>query len=737
MNYKQPMAHIVTKNNGRKKGFTLVELLVVMAISVIILGLLFGPIIQGLNLSSRTRAMVGAQDAARFGLERITRELSQATFVFDNSVTPIVLPFGALDDTPTVAGRTVIKRDRRGNGPVEVTNVAGYRPGDVPFLFAKVDFIPAETESGLNNQQDVQDPTTGRNVLGTERRFPLAPGTRLVRYWIGLRNNLPNASGNPAIYQNVYEFGSDSGYNPFILYRAEFDPSDRRLINQDPNEKYGSTLNAGGLNDPNFYNTRAAEGGTYAQNWRDIASPFVSAQNLDMIAWTRGDNRQILPSANPFRPTVSFSPGTIVGDTAGPGFLTDPGNEVPGAVPSVYTAQHGQWVLPYTVTFYRFASRNRATDPRYGVLRVQVRRENDGLIRAALLDSDSSLRSTQTDQQTADFAYAFGRRGGLFVKTRGVTYFVDPLRGRVITGFPPLAGNNGVPLFDANGDGTADSVPPGGIGDPIQTVFRLNTLHARAGIDGRPKFSGILEARLNPEGEDSPEPFSYYPAFPVAQVPQPGAVGTYASPFSLFGPALIAPGSERVLGPDNDPDNDNDPNNPDLSPYYRVSNLTPLGRRDSGIVNDPTDGTPYFSGNPLGPLNYKLEIDLRPKNPKIVFDDTASTVPPPQGLPVKRFDDELQKEVQITYLWQNNYAREVIGTADNAEEVGYPVDVDGDTIFDNRGRAIRPEPDVVKVDYSTRSLMNVRLGVRVYDASSGQPQGIEVTDRVRINNVGR
>ena len=72
------------------RAFTLTELLVVIAITTILLGLLFVPIIQGFNITRRAAAETAAQAAVRTGLERISRDLSQAVYVFDNSATPIL-----------------------------------------------------------------------------------------------------------------------------------------------------------------------------------------------------------------------------------------------------------------------------------------------------------------------------------------------------------------------------------------------------------------------------------------------------------------------------------------------------------------------------------------------------------------------------------------------------------------------------------------------------------------------
>lgn len=723
-----------------------------MAISVILLGLLFGPIIQAFNVTNRTRAITSAQDAARFGLERITRELSQATFVFDNSTTPIILPIGT--------GKT----DRFGGAAVIIPTPDGYDAtrGEVPFLFAKVDFVPAALGAGAAGA--TIDPTTGRPLGGAPLRFPLAPGTRLIRYFIGLRRNVvrPPGGGVPVaqVYQNPYEFRSDNGYNPFIVYRADFDPRDPNLIDQSVTSE-NLARNSGGLNDPNFfYNTKtAANGRSYGENWKSVASPFVSATNLDMIAWARdGGTQKMMDQKSiglPFRPTVGFSPAAVVADTATPGFLSDAGNANPNAVPSVYTAANGQWVLPYKVTLYRFSSRNNTADPRYGTLSVLFRRNPaTGAPEATHRVSDGSgssgsLAIPDGAFDDADFTARFSARGTVFVKTRNVTFEVDPLRGRIVTAFPPLAGDGtGRPVFNANGD-------------PVQTALRMNTRRVLAGRESPlvppstesiyPDNSGITSIYLAPEFASDPEDPTlatrrpYYRLPLAGLVPDPTAVGDSVSPFSTFGQGLLViRGSERVLGPESDSNSvvSTGPSATNVQPLVPFFQIPEAAAYNRAIVTPEGAGTGSggtYRSDGAAPTNYKLHVDdVDAARPRIDFDepitDFSKTLP--RGLPAARASDPAgqQKEVQVTYFWQNNFARETSATA---PDFGYPVDARGYSVFDGDGGSIRPEPDAIKVDYSTRSLMNVRLGARVYDAASARPQSVEVADRVKINNVGR
>ncbi|MCX6368276.1 MAG: hypothetical protein NTX57_16455 [Armatimonadetes bacterium] len=93
----------------------------------------------------------------------------------------------------------------------------------------------------------------------------------------------------------------------------------------------------------------------------------------------------------------------------------------------------------------------------------------------------------------------------------------------------------------------------------------------------------------------------------------------------------------------------------------------------------------------------------------------------------------MERELQVTYLWQNNFARLRDDNAPNRR--GQPVDAQGLVIGDKA--IIAPEPDVLKVDYSTRDLLNVTLGALVYDTNTRQSTSINLNDKVRVGNTIR
>jgi prepilin-type N-terminal cleavage/methylation domain-containing protein len=743
------------------RAFTLIELLVVIAITTIILTLLFAPLIQGFNFTRRARAIAAAQDSARTGLSIMRRELSQAAYIFDNTNTPVSLPIQA----------TQIGDANRLPTSLFPAATAGTTTSfSANLSFTKLDLVLPARSSTVNQVADPTsnstvntDPNTGAvTSVGANVRFPLAPGTHVVRYFIGLRRNL-DAAGNPAYYQNPYEFRrTDNDFNPFILYRAEFDARDPLLFSD---VAYGSAeANSGGFNDPNFfYNTKPAPGGgTYAANWAKAAQPVIDNQNLDLLVIRRTDIRAI-NIQNPFFTTISFAPTTVVADTATPGFLSSDASEAPGAVPSLYTTKFSQWTLPYTVTFYRGSTKN---GPQAGKLTVKVYPSDPDATgerkRVVSVVGDNQglpaqnfyVSSSPTTQR-------------IFVKTPNLTFLMDPARGRVETGFPPLAGDTtGAPLVDIGGSiqpmtPTTSGTPADlafNYGELVPTVFRINTRRPDAGMADSsgngyivPSNQGFLNIRLltnqqaNQNAVDETSGISpgrnYYLQRDINNFLTAGQTpdnGDYPSPRAVFGYMLIAPGTERVLGP--------------TSTYVNAAYSENVSYFRLPTFSDPTLArTVYFQTGITPPIyrdftvsrpSYYFDYDLPPTDMLRFANQPATQLGDNSGVPgVPATTTGTTKELRVTYLWQNNFARKILqGDAPIDAPIGTPLDANGNSNVSTAdlGRtAGAPEPDVVKVDYSTRSVFAVTVGARVYDSGTGEAQYIQLADKIQINNVGR
>ena len=82
-----PQSYILAarRPNTARRAFTLIELLVVIGITVILFSLLLRPLVESLRLTQSAQVQAAAQDAGRITLERLTRELGSAVFVYDNA----------------------------------------------------------------------------------------------------------------------------------------------------------------------------------------------------------------------------------------------------------------------------------------------------------------------------------------------------------------------------------------------------------------------------------------------------------------------------------------------------------------------------------------------------------------------------------------------------------------------------------------------------------------------------
>ncbi len=397
------------QSRQRRQGFTLIELLVVIAITAVLFFLLVRPLIESLRLTQRAQLQAAAQDSARKTLEIVSRELASAVYVFDNASHPFALPSGTATTVNDTLFSNFLDLDVP-NDPSSPTN-----PGTtvVAHAFnAKLDFVPARRSASGG----LIDPTTGDPISATQSgngsatlnttglQFPLAPGTTIIRYFVGLKD--PTIS-----YRNTAEkLGLNTTGNPnnvdntYILYRVQFPlyKKDATTGNYSVNDTLLRVNPTGKpeLDDPDFFRyvsatdidwlspTHVAYGGAGAEsvtmhnrrvdNWMKIAKPVITAPNIDLLVLPRyADGTPIydanhVPSSgsttDPVRagaatPTVktsiNFTPATITADAA-PSSSSDYGslgvpmnaadNEGLPYVPTVYTASSQSWGFPPHIT---------------------------------------------------------------------------------------------------------------------------------------------------------------------------------------------------------------------------------------------------------------------------------------------------------------------------------------------------------------------------------------------------
>ncbi|MDH7482578.1 MAG: type II secretion system protein [Armatimonadota bacterium] len=310
------------------KGFTLLEILIVIALTVIVLGLVFIPVTRTFEFTRQAEVMVRTQDNARIAMEQISRDLADAMYVFDNTRDPI--NFKVKDAT----GKTVF----------------------VPVYYAKIDLVLPRmrcyctSPKHPNNQprdfprHDPSNPDFDESaprckydgsLLEIRPAEPLAPDTFIVRYFIGLRD--PTAEYSNSYASKTAAPGTD---NMFVLYRAEFSLYDDNLF--DPSIPVEDRLSY-----PNFFYDEP-----YCRRWKQISRPMVTVENTDLVNIRfEGVNPIVMP-------TVKFMPTAVYNDPMVPTMEKSDAPEFGDAPPTVYKATYGHWVLPYEVMLLRKDPKN-------------------------------------------------------------------------------------------------------------------------------------------------------------------------------------------------------------------------------------------------------------------------------------------------------------------------------------------------------------------------------------------
>jgi len=622
---KEKMTH-PDLSRRREQGFTLVELLVVMAITVILLGLIFGPLVQGFNLTNRARVQVLAQDTARRTMEDVQRELSNAVFLFDNSNEPINLWFY-----------------NENNEPVALR---------IPF--AMIDIVPPAREQDQNAQlnQNQIDPTTGLAIDRGDVALPLAPGRVLVRYWLGLRDNTSDrdptdqTSGIPRkSYWNFYDNTRStqrgfSDHNPVLLYRAVVSPYlptgqvDTRLFRVSPQ---GQPI----LYDPNFFYDAAdatipANSGlssaalpgwrdkngdgrvNIGENWAAIARVMVPADRADEVSLDRDEQRQIIyyngvPRATPH---IRFQPTYVGNDNGAATSVNDTGNESPNLAPSTYAATNGHWTLPYGLYIFRSALSDNPLRFFYAEGRLasgQIAPGGNGVI--YYREYDTVNNTLIRNDPVAGFPLdANGHLSPADARPE-IMFTVDARRGLVNFAFP-----DSIVLHDSQGNPQPSRFAPEEVNQRFDTA---NT----AGQNAYRYISlAALDTLLNP-GVQSP----------LTQIPN----------------VRIVPGSEVVKGPDMRPG----PHYGKEITYTRLPADTPP--QNIGL----NEYTINYTDRPNTNANLTQDEQALLRMGTIVFSSLKNNEPyegAVNSLPTQDADGNPAARITVTYQIQNNFPTDVV-----------------------------------------------------------------------------
>lgn len=378
----------------RNKGFTLIEVLVVMAISMILMGLVMYPVLQSFRLTSRAKSMVEAQDSARQAMEQISREIGEAMDVLDFEAYPVDIQNYVIapDDIQDWRTRFVeVPVYNADTGKVYWRVLKGSKIDlTLPKMSAHCNNPDHDDSQGPRDFVASEDlaapicPVCGQPTTDFRPKLPIEQSNVVVRYFLGLKyNNLnpdpqkdtpPHGGWQSPWGDNV---GKGEG-NQIVLYRIEFNPNDA--------EVFGTDLQTASLRlqlvlrDPGFFYRDS-----YSQQMIDDlkipfpVKPWGSASNEPLWkVWARkariiglGKYEDLAVGAEPdnngdfavVEPTVYFNYSRVDKDTFTGVNFGDTSSETPDSVPTVFRSMFGYWTpnsvvgvtSPFGVSVYRYA----------------------------------------------------------------------------------------------------------------------------------------------------------------------------------------------------------------------------------------------------------------------------------------------------------------------------------------------------------------------------------------------
>jgi prepilin-type N-terminal cleavage/methylation domain-containing protein len=510
----------------RRGGFTLMELLVAMAVSSILLFLVIYPVINSLKMTRQAQAMVEAQDCARMSLAAVSRELGQAMFVFDNAQGPIDIDTTDVP-TPPAAPQTPIMlpvaQPCPGNGKSALWETQWF-----VLPYAKIDFILPKIYLHCNNPDHPADkprdfprsreittggstrtelygwmscPYCGSNDVEAKPKLPLEQDVTVVRYFLGLRhNNLDQPIDPPDIPLInkgwVQPWGRsdvvEGTQNAVVLYRVEFNPYDDSLF------PAGMPIDQR-LADPFFFYRQDT-----CANWARIVRVVGIGKYEDLVTATYDANGNVTS----IEPTIAFRTASVENDTFNPAFSSDIKSEYPDATPTVFAGSYGYWTPDYHVDVMRG---NYCDNPPGGVDYYTTIQGGDEVVMRRVPDTSGGWTETVEFNMSRYWADGFVPPDSAGKHALEMAYTVDVNRGTVNFALQPPrpAGAKVGPVCELGAAGINDD------------------FHAQYALDrgGAIRRAWLPTLALDPKG--TPEFADQY-----------------------IENARIVPGSEKIIGPD-------------------------------------------------------------------------------------------------------------------------------------------------------------------------------------------
>jgi type II secretory pathway pseudopilin PulG len=730
------------------QAFTLIELIIVIALTAVLLGLLLIPLVSAIRYTQQAQIVTAAQDAARVTRETITRELGKAVFVFDGTSHPF------LSTTAPVAG------DDRYTNFLDLPLLDKNGGGVVAHAYnAKLDFVLAKVNDGGTVDPTTNEPITyalskngGSAVISNPSLvFPTAPGTSAVRYFIGLKD--PTKS-----YNNTREGkATGSGDNTYILYRAQYQPytavtdANGKVTGQQADVALFATrdkLDAAGrpvkdtngnviqipeLDDPDFFRYVGANDVNWLDDahktygtttlpkqdvlshnnrvdkWREIAKPVIPGPNVDLILQPHDAQGKLTydagapaactaagcagvshtgvahdPVAGGYYPivntSVTFRPATVSGD-ATPGTTTEYNSQAVAAtglagynyIPTVYTATSHSWALPFHVSFYP-GTPDQAAAALGMYYDTDISSVTDTTNNYVAAGDVLEYRHTSADTDP---------RGTLVYNVTG-GYPVTVATGNSASGYT-LGGTDFVPVAINPDSGTLNFATPSLPNGPTD---RLSRAWVYGLLDSANSYGGV-------DANDTLDLTKPVGGTVMADSPLE-ALDSTGKRISGVSNAHIIPGSVRISGPDTT-------SGPGMTqgqnvPYQEIS--------ANSISSNSLVGSQFSVDYAANTLTFSKETVAALTKIDFTQDTTFALL-----------SADTAHHLSVIYDYQANMTR---------PDSSKPLDVDNPV-----------QPMQVKVDYQTRDLIDVSIGVRIYDVSTNRAQVIPSEIKVKIGNSNR
>jgi prepilin-type N-terminal cleavage/methylation domain-containing protein len=233
---------------GRRRGFTLVEILVVLVILVLLFGLLFMPMMTGLDLVQMGRVQTHMQDNVREAMEWIRRDLADAVYVYPSPVITLAGPNATLgdadDELVTDYSQVVFVRAARDADGLLITPVSPERDGDgelkairyiVKLADPNVEWGPGNTFA-LYKQEGYYrwDPVGGEYVFGRKNAGVFEPGIPESENAMTSTKNMdivPTSTVCPDCGASTVGYATDNGrlrHRVPVVQRDQYRPSAQR-----------------------------------------------------------------------------------------------------------------------------------------------------------------------------------------------------------------------------------------------------------------------------------------------------------------------------------------------------------------------------------------------------------------------------------------------------------------------------------------------------------------------------